>query len=94
MNAYKTYTNILNLIFLLPIPFAVLVLNEILIMNLKEEEAAQLLKRYRMGHCTENEKAMVEDWYMHFNEDEADSAIKKDLEKIKARVLANLPHSI
>jgi transmembrane sensor len=66
---------------------------------LKKEEAQELLKKYRLGHCTKNELELIDHWYDAFEKEE----IKVDLsdgniinhlrEKIYEGVLERIDHA-
>ncbi len=36
---------------------------------MKDQEAKELLQKYQNGHCTEEEKAQIEAWYLAYGED-------------------------
>ncbi|MEX2513289.1 MAG: hypothetical protein WD398_10320 [Cyclobacteriaceae bacterium] len=39
---------------------------------MKEEEARSLLKRYRLGQCTENEARIIESWLQSLGKESSD----------------------
>ncbi|WP_316789714.1 FecR family protein [Pedobacter frigoris] len=57
---------------------------------MQKEEAKQLLLRYSAGNCSEAEKALVERYYMLYNESEP--ALAEDrVEELGRRIYAKLP---
>lgn len=60
-------------------------------MNFKDEEINSLWKRYQDGQSTENENAMIEDWYMQFNDDSLELS-EKELKQIKSEVASKIPN--
>ena len=53
------------------------------------EEAKELIAKYNAGECTEEEKALLEDWYMQLNEREVEISEER-LEQLKAESLQKL----
>lgn len=53
------------------------------------EEAKELIAKYNAGECTEEEKALLEDWYMQLNEVEVEISEER-LEQLKAESLQKL----
>src|SRR3546814_6379030 len=52
-------------------------------------KAKALLQKYRKGTCTDEEKALVEEWYLRLNTREADLSddeLEEDLRQLKARL--------
>lgn len=54
------------------------------------EQALRLLKRYNSGECTETEKALVEESFLAFNEQNTNVSFKK-LERLKEETYKKLP---
>ncbi|MET4142734.1 FecR domain-containing protein [Pedobacter sp. UYP1] len=54
-------------------------------------DAKELLEKYRSGHCTAAEKAIVETWYLKFEQENADPLTADKLEKATDRVWDRLP---
>src|SRR3546814_15336805 len=52
-------------------------------------KAKALLQKYRKGTCTDEEKALLEEWYLRLNTREADLSddeLEEDLRQLKARL--------
>jgi transmembrane sensor len=66
---------------------------------LKKEEAQELLKKYRLGHCTKRERELLDHWYHSFDNDDikvdlSDGNIINDLrKKIHEGVLEKIDHT-
>ncbi|SDK25745.1 FecR family protein [Pedobacter sp. ok626] len=57
---------------------------------MENKEAKELLIKYKVGICTDEELAMLESWYLNF-EDEATNLIPEDVIGAKAKVWMELP---
>ncbi|SMC70449.1 FecR family protein [Pedobacter nyackensis] len=57
---------------------------------MENKEAKELLIKYKVGICTDEELAMLESWYLNF-EDEATNLISEDVIEAKAKVWVGLP---
>jgi transmembrane sensor len=57
---------------------------------MEKEQLKDLFKKYRNGTCTEAEKAILEHWYLHYNEHETDLAPGK-LAAVGKQIFHNLP---
>ena len=57
---------------------------------MEKEEIQKLFKKYHDGKCTEEEKALLESWYLQLNEHELDLTPKK-IEAIENRMFRELP---
>jgi transmembrane sensor len=57
---------------------------------MEKEELQKLFKKYHEGTCTEEEKALLEAWYLEFNEHELDISPKR-IKAIGRRVFRELP---
>ena len=57
---------------------------------MEKEEIKRLFKKYHEGNCTEEEKALLEAWYLQFNEHDLDITPKR-IKDIGNRVLRELP---
>lgn len=55
-----------------------------------EEELQQILKRYSEGKATEQEKALLESWYLNYNSDHSEQAQMPELLEAVDRVWANV----
>jgi transmembrane sensor len=58
--------------------------------NMEKEALQKLFKKYHEGKCTEDEKALLEAWYLDFNEHELDISSKK-IRVIGKRIFRELP---
>lgn len=54
-------------------------------------DAKELLEKYRSGNCTAAEKAIVETWYLNFEQETADPLTADELEQATDRIWAGLP---
>ncbi|SHF35574.1 FecR family protein [Pedobacter caeni] len=54
-------------------------------------EAKELLEKYRAGKCTDAEKAIVETWYLEFEEEGGDLLTNTQLEAATDRIWNRLP---
>lgn len=54
-------------------------------------DAKELLEKYRSGNCTAAEKAIVETWYLKFEQDTADPLTADELEQAADRIWNRLP---
>ena len=54
--------------------------------DLKRREIIRLLKRYRSGDCTSEERALLERWYEQLNEQQPSSLSEEELAAIEARM--------
>lgn len=54
-------------------------------------EAKELLEKYRAGKCTDAEKAIVETWYLRFEEEEGDLLTDTQIEAATDRIWSRLP---
>ncbi|RAJ24568.1 FecR family protein [Pedobacter cryoconitis] len=54
-------------------------------------DAKELLEKYRSGNCTAAEKAIVETWYLKFEQDTADPLTADELEQAADRIWIRLP---
>lgn len=61
---------------------------------MKKEEAQELLKRYRLGQCTEKEIEIINQWYNSFDETEADLFEEDTLRNTKKEMLENINRKI
>lgn len=57
---------------------------------MKKEELQKLFKKYHQGNCTEEEKALLEAWYMEYNEHDLDISPKR-IKAIGEKVFRELP---
>lgn len=57
---------------------------------MEKEEIQKLFKKYHEGKCTEEEKALLEAWYLQLNEHELDISPKK-IKAIEDRMFRELP---
>ncbi|AMR29936.1 hypothetical protein A0256_00155 [Mucilaginibacter sp. PAMC 26640] len=57
---------------------------------MKKEELQNLFKKHHEGKCTEEEKALLEAWYLEFNEHEMDISPKR-IKAIEQRLFRELP---
>ncbi|WP_293297336.1 FecR family protein [Pedobacter sp. UBA4863] len=57
---------------------------------MENEEIKKLIKKYNAGHCTDEEKALLENWYFQYNEDDADLSPQR-ISEIGKQVYAELP---
>lgn len=57
---------------------------------MKDTEAITLLKKYRVGTCTEDEKARLESWYLQWNDDEQ-SFSEEDLAALRDEMWIEMP---
>jgi len=57
---------------------------------MEKEELQKLFKKYHDGTCTEEEKALLEAWYLDFNEHDLDISPKR-IKAIGERVFRELP---
>ena len=57
---------------------------------MEKEELQKLFKKYHEGTCTEEEKALLEAWYMEFNEHDSDITPKR-IKAIGNRIFRELP---
>jgi len=55
-----------------------------------EEELQQILKRYSEGSATEQEKALLESWYLNYNSDHSEQAQMPELLEAVDRVWASV----
>lgn len=62
--------------------------------KLKKEEAQELLKKYRLGLCTERELAVIERWYKSYDTTEVSLPNDLQLKAIKAEMLQNIKNTI
>ncbi|MBB5622061.1 ferric-dicitrate binding protein FerR (iron transport regulator) [Pedobacter cryoconitis] len=53
-------------------------------------DAKELLEKYRSGNCTAAEKAIVETWYLKFEQETADPLTADELEQATDRIWAGL----
>jgi transmembrane sensor len=58
---------------------------------MEKEEIRGLLKKYSEGKCTEAEKALLEAWYLQYNEDEGIDLTPREIKAIGDRVFRELP---
>ncbi|MEJ5996594.1 FecR domain-containing protein [Pedobacter sp. Du54] len=54
-----------------------------------QRQAKQLLRKYSEGNCTDQEKSLIEDWYLQLGQDSADIS-KKELSNIKDQIRREL----
>lgn len=54
-------------------------------------DAKELLEKYRSGNCTAAEKAIVETWYLKFEQETADQLTAAELEQATDRIWDRLP---
>lgn len=59
---------------------------------MNNEEAKQLLLKYNAGQCTPSEKALLEDWFLQFNENEINIPPQK-IEELGRQIYAELSNS-
>src|SRR5665213_1811722 len=57
---------------------------------MENEEIRQLLKKYSEGRCTEAEKALLEAWYLQYNEEDIDLS-PREIKAVGDRVFRELP---
>lgn len=57
---------------------------------MNNQEAIALIKKYNASQCTAAEKALLEDWYLQFNEQGIDISPER-IEEIRIQILAELP---
>jgi len=58
---------------------------------MQQKEAASLLKKYLAGHCTEDEKALLETWYLHYEQQELPEVSEFELRKQRDEIQQLLP---
>lgn len=58
--------------------------------TMEKEELRELFKKYHNGTCTEEEKALLEAWYLQYNEQDIDLPSRK-IEAIGKRIFRELP---
>jgi transmembrane sensor len=59
--------------------------------DMEENYRKELLKRYQRGHCTEEERAIVESWYLLYRQDADLDLSEKELAEDLAEVEEQLP---
>lgn len=59
-------------------------------LNMEKEELQNLFKKYHQGKCTEEEKALLEAWYLDFNEHDLDISLSR-IKAVGQRVFRELP---
>lgn len=57
---------------------------------MQHKEAKELLKKYREGNCTEEELALLESWYLEY-ENELVAVVPGEVAKVKEEIWAGLP---
>ena len=57
---------------------------------MEEQQLKELFKKYHEGTCTEEERAVLEDWYLRFNEEELDIRPIR-IKAIGKRIFRQLP---
>jgi len=57
---------------------------------MEKAELQKLFKKYHEGTCTEEEKALLEAWYLEFNEQDLDITPKR-VKAIGNRIFASCP---
>jgi transmembrane sensor len=72
------------------LPFAVLFKIDHPQSNMEKEKLQTLFKKYHEGKCTEEEKALLEAWYLQFNEQELDITAQR-IKAIGKRIYRELP---
>ena len=59
-------------------------------LNMEKKELQRLFKKYHEGKCTEEEKALLEAWYLQFNEHDLDMSPRR-IKAIGERIFRELP---
>jgi len=62
----------------------------ILYLNMEKEELQKLFRKYHEGRCTEEEKALLEAWYLEFNEHELEIS-PNSIKAIGQKIFRELP---
>jgi len=57
---------------------------------MEKEQLKELFKKYHAGKCTEEEKALLEAWYLQYNEHDLDISPKR-IKAIRDRIFRELP---
>src|SRR5665213_2605284 len=58
---------------------------------MENEEIRQLLKKYNEGRCTEEERAVLEVWYLEYNEETDINLSPREIHAMQHRVFRELP---
>lgn len=61
---------------------------------MEKEEAQELLKRYRLGECTERELEIISRWYKSYNGNEVNLFDENKLHRVKSEMFANIYENI
>jgi len=62
-----------------------------LISNMEKKQLSELFKKYHEGTCTEEEKALLEAWYLQHNEQGNEILSYQKVQAVKNRVFRELP---